>query len=83
MHKVHADFGHPSLDTYHLFSLTVMLQGRRECRGSEQHCYLQLCSLSGIIVNSQTYGTFDYWMMGIIVLQPVAHKLFASFPVTL
>jgi hypothetical protein len=60
MHNVHVDFGHPLLGAYKLFSLTAVLQSHRECRESEQPCLLALCSLSGMIVSSQTHDTFVY-----------------------
>jgi hypothetical protein len=82
MHKVHTDFGHPSLGTNWLFSLTVVLWSRGERRGSEQHYHLALCSLTGIIVSSQHY-TLVYWMMGLVIIQPISHKLFTTTsPVT-
>jgi hypothetical protein len=60
MHKLHSDYGHPSLGAYFLFSLTVVLQSNEECRESEQHCHLALCSLSGVTVRSQTFDTYVY-----------------------
>jgi hypothetical protein len=43
-----------------------------------------LYSVSGIIECSKTRDTFVYWMMGLVIMQPISHKLFTtSSPVTL
>jgi hypothetical protein len=83
MHKVHR-FWSPITGAYHLLTLAVVLWSRRECRGSEQHCHLALCSLSGMTMSSQTHDTFLYWVMALFVVQPISNELFtSSSPVTL
>jgi hypothetical protein len=65
------------------FIFCLVLQGHRECWGSEQHCHLSLCSVGVIIVSSETHGAFVYWMIGFLILQSVCHKRFISSPVML
>jgi hypothetical protein len=83
MRKVHADFGYPSPDTYHLL-VSLLCYGILGNVGEVSSCLLALCSFSGVIMSSQTHDTFVYWMMGLVIVWLISHELFGIFsPVTL
>lgn len=72
----------PTTLTNYLLSTADVLWSCNKCRGSQKHCYLTLCLLSGVTVTSQK-RPISYWKTGVIIVQPVSHELFTtSSPVT-